>query len=115
MHVPPTAAAAACRCLLYLTDDDLVALLRRCAAALRPGGLIVVKENICAHGFVVDGDDNSLTRSHAYWMVCPRVGPCSLLTNPIPHTANWDLSYIWPLRGDNLDTHNSMDDQGGPG
>eukprot|EP00892_Ulva_mutabilis_P012546 jgi/Ulvmu1/9664/UM055_0001.1 len=55
-------------CLLYLTDDDLVALLLRCVSALRPGGAIVVKENVCAAGFVVDGDDNSLTRSHAYWM-----------------------------------------------
>ena len=53
-------------CLLYLTDDDLVAFLRRAAAGLAPGGRIVVKENVCGAGFVVDRDDNSLTRSAAY-------------------------------------------------
>ena len=55
-------------CLLYLTDADAVALLRRCTAALRAGGAVVVKENICRSGFVVDKDDNSLTRSNAYML-----------------------------------------------
>jgi protein N-terminal methyltransferase len=32
--------------LMFLTDDDCVALLRRCAAHLRPNGIIVVKENV---------------------------------------------------------------------
>lgn len=54
-------------CLLYLTDDDIVSLLRRAAAGLRPGGAIVVKENVCGTGFVVDRDDSSLTRSAAYY------------------------------------------------
>ena len=40
--------------------------LRRCASALRPGGMIFVKENVCAEGFQVDTEDASLTRSHAY-------------------------------------------------
>ena len=57
-----------CRCLLYLTDDDLVDLFVACKDGLKEGGLIVVKENICASGFIVDREDNSLTRSHAYWM-----------------------------------------------
>ena len=43
--------------------------LRKCAAALKPGGLVIVKENICASGFIVDEEDSSLTRSDAYVQV----------------------------------------------
>lgn len=43
-----------------------MAFLRRCAAALRPGGVIFVKENVCNEGFIVDSEDASVTRSHAY-------------------------------------------------
>ena len=60
---PPRAQWA----LLYLTDDDLCAFLRRCAAAVKPGGVIVVKENVCEEGFIVDKDDASITRSHLYY------------------------------------------------
>lgn len=35
-------------------------------AALRPGGALFIKENVCSKGFVVDSDDKSLTRSPAY-------------------------------------------------
>ena len=51
--------------LLYLTDDDAVALLKRAAAALRPGGVIYIKENVTADDtFVVDCSDCSITRAH---------------------------------------------------
>lgn len=36
--------------------------------AIAPAGIIFVKENICGDGFVVDKDDNSLTRSNAYML-----------------------------------------------
>jgi len=50
--------------------EDVLEWLHKCAAALRPGGLVILKENICASGFVVDEDDSSLTRSDAYLLVC---------------------------------------------
>lgn len=53
-------------CLLYLTDADALALFERCKTGLKGDGLILVKENVCKEGFVVDTDDNSLTRSDAY-------------------------------------------------
>ena len=48
--------------------EDVVALLRRCSQDLQPGGFIMVKENISQEGFIVDKDDNSLTRSNAYML-----------------------------------------------
>ncbi|PSC68762.1 alpha N-terminal methyltransferase 1 [Micractinium conductrix] len=53
---------------LYLTDDDLIAFLQRSAAALKPGGVLIVKENVCEKGFVVDNSDASVTRSHQYYV-----------------------------------------------
>lgn len=55
-------------CLLYLTDEDAISFFHRCQKALKPGGKIIVKENICQDGFVVDKDDSSLSRSNAYMM-----------------------------------------------
>jgi protein N-terminal methyltransferase len=52
--------------MLYLTDEDAISFLNRCAAALKPGGMIFIKENVCAQGFIVDSEDASVTRSHAY-------------------------------------------------
>lgn len=45
---------------------DAVAFLQKCAKALRPGGMIFLKENVCPTGFIVDSEDASVTRSHAY-------------------------------------------------
>ena len=42
--------------------DDLIAFLQRSAAALKPGGVLIVKENVCEKGFVVDNSDASVTR-----------------------------------------------------
>lgn len=55
-------------CLLYLTDADVKAMFSRARVGLKPDGLIVVKENVCREGFVVDNDDSSLTRSNAYML-----------------------------------------------
>ena len=56
--------------VIYLTDEDFVAFLRRCAKGLRPGGLIVIKENVLGdrspQAFLLDEEDSSLTRSKPY-------------------------------------------------
>jgi hypothetical protein len=44
-----------------------VAFLQRAAAALKPGGMLFVKENVCERGFIVDSSDASVTRSHQYY------------------------------------------------
>ena len=49
----------------HLPDDPLVAFLRRCVAALKPGGLLGMKENNCkaVRKTVYDEEDSSITRS----------------------------------------------------
>ncbi len=38
----------------WAVPDDAVAFFARCTEGLKPGGIIVVKENICQEGFIVD-------------------------------------------------------------
>jgi hypothetical protein len=47
---------------IYLTDFDFVDFFSRCRKALNTNGVIVLKENISNHGFIVDKEDNSITR-----------------------------------------------------
>jgi len=61
-------------CIGSLTDEDLVAFLCRCKAALAPGGLIVIKDNVPQEStedleggtYLVDHVDNSVMRSQAH-------------------------------------------------
>ena len=53
--------------IIYITDEDLVDFLKRCALGLRPGGVIVIKDNTCdKEAFVFERDDSSVTRSLDY-------------------------------------------------
>lgn len=52
-----------------------MAFLKRCAAALKPGGKIFVKENVCDIGFLVDNDDASLTR----YVTVPQFGLLAMI------------------------------------
>jgi len=51
----------------HLHDLDFISFFKRCAAGLRPGGLIILKDN-CAQNytFVVDKDDSSVARCVEY-------------------------------------------------
>mmetsp|Transcript_12767 Transcript_12767/g.21666 ORF Transcript_12767/g.21666 Transcript_12767/m.21666 type:complete len:269 (+) Transcript_12767:122-928(+) len=51
----------------HLTDDDFVLFFDRCKRSLTPDGLILMKENNCGDGFLVDKEDSSLTRSDKYF------------------------------------------------
>lgn len=46
-----------------LNDEDAVVFLRKAKASLAEGGVIILKENHCSVGFVVDKADCSVTRS----------------------------------------------------
>ena len=53
----------------YLTDWDLVSFLHRMGKALRPGGVIVIKDNCCNElAFLADCNDSDITRSFHYLM-----------------------------------------------
>ena len=67
----------------------------RARLGLKEDGLIIVKENICKEGFILDNDDSSLTRSNAYMLElfeksnmqvscgsCPKYAPNTVL---VPH------------------------------
>lgn len=56
----------------HFTDVDFIKFLRRCQAALKEGGLVVIKDNVVPRGegegaFKVDREDSSLTRSLGYF------------------------------------------------
>ena len=46
----------------HLTDEHLVKFLERCQAALRPGGIVVIKDNVAYEGVVPDDVDSSVCR-----------------------------------------------------
>lgn len=46
----------------HLTDEHLVEFLRRCRDALRPNGLVVIKDNVSYEGVVPDDVDSSVCR-----------------------------------------------------
>ena len=59
----------------HLTDTDVVGLLARCCAALRPGGAVVVKDNIAAKAdcnqgtgrrYLLDEENAAVIRSEAH-------------------------------------------------
>ncbi|CAE8585379.1 unnamed protein product [Polarella glacialis] len=54
--------------LLYLPDDDLIAFFQRCIKGLKQDGWLFVKENVVIQGnFVVDKEDNSISRTDAHY------------------------------------------------
>ena len=51
----------------YLTDWDLVSFLSRMGKSLKPGGIIVIKDNCCNDmAFLADCNDSDITRSFHY-------------------------------------------------
>ena len=64
-------------CLPYMADADLIAFLKRSRAALRKGGAIVVKENVCKDGdggipeIHFDAEDSSVTRCIRIILITP--------------------------------------------
>lgn len=63
----------------HLPDHHFVAFLGRCRTGLKPGGLVVVKENVASGGFVLDKADSFLTRSEDHFMALfSQAGYCVL-------------------------------------
>lgn len=54
----------------HLTDDDYISFFQRCSRGLRPGGVIVLKDNCSEHStFMVDREDSSVARHVDYHKV----------------------------------------------
>lgn len=56
------------RCLVLQPEAQCCSWLLACLCVYLPVWCAQVKENICKEGFVVDKDDNSLTRSNTYML-----------------------------------------------
>jgi protein N-terminal methyltransferase len=62
--------------LMYMKDKDIIAFLKRCTSALKPGGYIIIKENIndagMAHHALEEGLSGSqhmcMSRPHAHFL-----------------------------------------------
>ena len=66
----------------HLHDIDFVRFLRRCAAGLRPGGVIVLKDNcidVITTTFMVDKDDSSINRHIEYIRILVRLAGLNIV------------------------------------
>jgi len=64
---------------LYLTDEDMIDFLHRCKDGLSKGGCIFFKENVTTNSFVLDTEDNSITRTDSSYKRLFRDAGMSLL------------------------------------
>ena len=88
--------------LNYLTDDDVAAFLRRAAAALEPGGAVVVKESVAreGRGFYADASEASITRTDAHFReIFERAGLAVAAAAPQPELPQAVFPVtMWALR-----------------
>ena len=89
----------------HLTDIDMVDFLQRCRAALRPGGVICLKENVLGPvddiAFEMDTEDSSLTRSLEYFRCIFRQSGLSIVLESQQDPSDWPTEllpvYMWAL------------------
>lgn len=64
----------------HLQDIDFINFFRRCVKGLRPGGVVILKDNCCeSWTFVLDRSDSSLTRSRDYMHLLFKLSGLSIL------------------------------------
>ena len=89
----------------HLTDIDMVDFLQRCRAALRPGGVICLKENVVGPAddiaFEMDTEDSSVTRSLEYYRCIFRQSGLSIVLESQQDQSDWPAEllpvYMWAL------------------
>lgn len=85
----------------YLTDWDLVSFLNRMGKALRPGGVIVVKDNCCNDmAFLADCNDSDITRSFQYLMAIVKESGLKVVYGESEKLIRWQDDFpddIWPV------------------
>ncbi|KAI5630719.1 adoMet dependent proline di-methyltransferase domain-containing protein [Phthorimaea operculella] len=64
--------------LMYLTDRDAISLLNRCRLALKPNGVIILKENVSAEKWF-DAEEASMARTYEGLMVLVRAARLRVL------------------------------------
>jgi len=85
----------------YLNDWDLCNLFHRLGRALRPGGVIVVKDNTCnEEAFLSDRGDGDITRSYQYLMAIIRESGLKVVQSDCGEMIQWQTDFpddIWPV------------------
>ncbi len=86
----------------YLNDWDLCNLLHRLGNALRPGGVIVIKDNTCnEEAFLSDRGDSDITRSYQYLKAIIRESGLKVVQSDCGEDMiQWQTDFpddIWPV------------------
>eukprot|EP01132_Coremiostelium_polycephalum_P007553 gene7553-9287_t len=63
----------------HLHDNDLIEFLNRCMDALAPNGIICIKDNTARKTFVMDKQDNSVTRTESHFKYLFEQSGCHLI------------------------------------
>ena len=89
-------------CIGHLTDVDFVGFMQRLKAALRPGGVICLKENCIQDvAFCVDHVDSCLTRSKEYYSRLFELSGLRVVREEVQQDFPDELLdvYMWALAG----------------
>jgi len=63
----------------HLHDSDFIAFLKRCVDSLTPNGIICIKDNVAKGSFIMDKEDNSVTRNEAHLKFLFEQSGCKLI------------------------------------
>jgi len=69
--------------IIYLSDSDFISLLTRLKSSLKPGGIIVIKDNVGGEGCELDSEDSSVMRNNVQLEEIFRLAGVTILKNQL--------------------------------
>jgi len=69
--------------IIYLSDSDFISLLTRLKRSLKPGGIIVIKDNVGGEGCELDSEDSSVMRNNVQLEEIFRLAGVTILKNQL--------------------------------
>lgn len=80
--------------IIYLSDSDFIDLLSRLKRALKPGGIIVIKDNVGGEGCELDSEDSSVMRNNDQLEEIFRLAGVKVLQNQLQIGFPQDLQPV---------------------